>query len=165
MAGVAAAGDQGMPLSQLQPDGPVAKCLLNSIGGMADDFFWWLDYFHCILRWWLVIYFCDKSSGGPYWTLYRWKKGDSWSHRQGVSFLMRWNCCENCEASTRSLKQFCSKQTRSDSASWKAKHAVKRSPTSFAPHRGTWRERTSLSKNWSLYFSYWMNLHVLFFKG
>lgn len=46
---VAAAGDQGMPLSQLQPDGPVAKCLLNSIGWMADDFFRWLDYFHCIL--------------------------------------------------------------------------------------------------------------------
>lgn len=28
---VAAAGDQGMPLAQLQPDGPVAKCRLVNL--------------------------------------------------------------------------------------------------------------------------------------
>lgn len=51
---VAAAGDQGMPLSQLQPDGPVAKCLLNSIGGMADDFFSVVGLFslHSVGGWW-----------------------------------------------------------------------------------------------------------------
>lgn len=100
--------------------------------------------------WWLVIHFCDKSSGGPYWTLYRrkrvivgvsvrvcrfvnalklhWKKV---RHRQG-----HWS---NFAANRQEVK-----------ASWKAKHAVKRSPTSFAPTKpGTWRERmTSLFKNW-----------------